>query len=202
MSDPLKWNMTLPNGQPLRWDMGPEYTWDGVIPASAYPRKAMQQNDISQTVTAAQEAAIMTKIDELNALIAAWAMTITDAQRQSYFKLSDRRLAFHEKCRDYMHQHPETVPPTIDMTEYDKDQNLFDATSRIIAKINTVLQPVVDTQTVAGADLLNADLFYYNYLPLEAKAGVPGAEDIHGDLKESYPGRGPGTPKAPAKPNP
>ena len=35
--EPLRYDMILPNGQPLRWDMGPEYTWDGNVPASAYP---------------------------------------------------------------------------------------------------------------------------------------------------------------------
>ncbi len=199
--EPLRFDMTLPDGQPLRWDMGPEFTWDGKVPARSYQNQhtPMQQNDLSIVITSQQEADIIAAADALIAKIAAFAMTITDDQRAGYFKLSDQRLPFHEKCRDYMHQQAATVPGTIDLTEYDKEQAAWDALGRIIAKVNTILQPLVDTQTVAGADMLNADLFYYNYLPLAAKAGTAGAEDIHSDLKASYPGRGPTTPKPATK---
>ncbi len=188
-------DMTLPNGQPLRFDM-PGAKWDGTVEELnlSTPHHPMQQNDLSITITSAQEADIIAAADALIAKIAAFAMTITDQQRQGYFKLSDMRLPFHEKCRDYMHQNAATVPSTIDVAEYDKDQAAWDALTRMIAKVNTILQPLVDTQTVAGADMLNADLFYYNYLPLAAKAGTASAQDIYGVLKQSYPGRGP-TPK-------
>ncbi|MEO6786036.1 MAG: hypothetical protein ABI318_07875 [Chthoniobacteraceae bacterium] len=201
MAEPLRWNMKLPDGQPLRWNMGPEYKWDGDIPPSAYPSHPMQQNDLSITIASAQEADFMAAADALIAKIAVFAITITDHQRQGYFKLSDARLPFHEKSRDYMHQNIPTVPGTIDPPEYDKDQAAWDVIGRMIAKAKTILQPLVDTQTVAGADLLSADLAYYNYLPLAAKAGIAGAEDIHSDLKSSYPGRGP-APKPPKPPTP
>lgn len=202
MPEPLRWDMTLPNGQPLRWDMGPEYTWDGNVPASAYPPTAMQQNDIAITITPAQETAFNAAAQALTDLIAAFTVTITDAQRATYFKLGDARLAFHNKCRDYMHQQPGTVPPTVNLTEYDKDETSRNAVDRMIAKANTILQPLVDTQTVLGADLLDADLSYYNYLPLAANAGQAGAQDIHGDLKTSYPGGRRPKPPAPPAPHP
>lgn len=41
--------MTLPNGQPLRWDMGPEYTWDGNVPESAYPDTTMTTDPATGT---------------------------------------------------------------------------------------------------------------------------------------------------------
>ena len=199
MATPLRWNMILPNGEPLRWNT-PGAKWNGNVEDIIQPHRPMQQNDLSITITAAKEADVIAKAEALRASIAEFAVTLTDAQRQGYFKLSDLRLPFHNKSRDYMHQQTATVPPgTIDLTEYDKDQAAWDSVGRMIAKVNTILQPLVDTQTVAGADMLNADLFYYNYLPLAARAGTPGAEDIHGDLKSVYPGRGP-TPKPPTPP--
>lgn len=39
--------MTLPNGEPLRWDMGPEFVWGGDVPASLYPTRHMPQIRVS-----------------------------------------------------------------------------------------------------------------------------------------------------------
>jgi hypothetical protein len=100
--------MILPNGEPLRHDMGPEYTWDGFVPASAFPNPhPMQQNNISIVITPVQEAAIMAKADELRALLAPF---LTDEERSSLFKLGDARLAFDTKASDYTHSRPNLVP--------------------------------------------------------------------------------------------
>lgn len=194
--------MTLPDGQQLRWDMGPEYTWDGMVPNSAYPPTAMQQNDIAIVITPAQETEIIGLADQLAEKIAVFARTLTDQQRQSYFKLGDARLAFHQKSHDYIHQQADTVPPTVNISAYDADKAAWECLSRITAKMATINRPLEDTQIVVGADLLNADLAYYNYLPLAAKAGISGAEVIYADLKGSYPGRGPKPPPAPTPPAP
>ncbi len=42
MPSPLRYDMTLPNGEPLRWDMGPEFTWDGDVPSHLQPNTTMQ----------------------------------------------------------------------------------------------------------------------------------------------------------------
>jgi hypothetical protein len=180
--------MTLPNGEPLRYDMGPEFVWNGNVPARFNPKHAMQQNDISITITAEQEAAILAKADELRTLIDAFAVSITDADRAGYFKLGDARLAFDEKCDNYMHQHPELVPAGINLAEYDRDGAAAEAIKRVRAKISTIDTRLADTQTVLGADRLDADLAFYNYLDFAARTGAAGAADIHSDLRGSYPG--------------
>ena len=43
MANPLRYDMILPNGEPLRWDMGPEFVWDGDVPAHLLPKKRMPQ---------------------------------------------------------------------------------------------------------------------------------------------------------------
>lgn len=101
---------------PLTWDSpglsfdSPGLTWDGEA-ANPNPDPTMLQNALSITITAAQEAAIITKADELLALIEVFAVSLTDEQRASIFKLGDARLAFDEKCDTYLHQNTGLVPP-------------------------------------------------------------------------------------------
>ena len=199
MGEKLRYDMILPDGQPLRWDM-PGMTWDGEVPALYNSTTPMQQNDLSITITPAQETAILAKIGELRALIEPFALSLTDDQRAAYFKLGDARLAFDEKCDNYLHQHPELVPPGISLLEYDKDGAAMAAIKRIIAKLTPLQNQLADTLTVAGADRLDADLTYYNYLEFAARTGAAGADDIHSELKEFFPGRRSGPTPPPPTP--
>lgn len=202
MGEKLRYDMILPNGEPLRFDM-PGMTWDGEVPASYNPPTPMQQNDLSITITQAAEDAILAKITELRALIDSWAVSLTDDDRAAYFKLGDARMAFDQKCDNYLHQHPDLVPPGISLAEYDKDGAAAAAIKRILAKLTPLETRLTDTLIVAGADRMDADLAFYNYLEFAARTGAAGADDIHDDLKATFPGsrrRGPQPPPAPPTP--
>jgi len=202
MGEKLRYDQILPNGKPLRWDM-PGMTWDGEVPASYYPKKPMQQNDLSIVITQAAEEAILTKVAELDALLTAFAVSLTDEQRASYFKLGDGRMAFDQKCDNYMHQHPDLSPPGISLAEYDKDGVAIAALKRILAKVTPLETRITDTLIVAGADRMDADLSFYNYLDYASRTGAAGADDIRDDLRRSFPGgrrRGPQPPATPPTP--
>lgn len=188
MPEPLRYDMILPNGEPLRWDMGPEYTWDGTVPNSTNPTTPMQQNDISITIPADAEADILATIELLRSKLAPFTVNLTDDERASYFKLGDKRAAFDQKCDAYIHQRPDTVPPTVNVAEYDKDGAARAALLRVKAKLDAISAPVTDALITIGADRMDANTAYYHYLPLAAASGVPGAEAIHAELKATYPG--------------
>lgn len=188
MPEPLRFDMILPNGEPLRWDMGPEFTWDGDVPSHLYPNQPMQQNDYSQIIPPEAEADILATAELLRTKLAPYNLSLTDDERASYFKLGDKRAAFDQKCDAYIHQRPDTVPPTVNVPEYDKDGSARAALQRIQAKLDEISAPVTDTIITIGADRMDANTAYYHYLPLAAKAGVAGTEGIHAELKDTYPG--------------
>jgi hypothetical protein len=194
--------MILPNGEPLRWDQ-PGAKWDGTVEELnlSTPNRPMQQNDIDITITTDAEALVHTKAAELRAaILAAGGRTLTDDERARYFKLGDARLPFHAKSNNHMHQRADLVPPTVDVPKYDKDEGSNQAAQRMLASVAGAIAPLTDMAIILGSDLLSADLAFYYYLPLAIRAKTPGAEAVYDDLKESWPGRGPG-PKPP-KPNP
>ena len=148
----------------------------------------MQQNDISIIVPKEAADDILATAELLRTKIAVFSKTISDAERAGYFKLGDARLAFDQKCDAYIHQHPELVPFTISVPEYDKDGAAMDVFNSFSAKISTINSLINDTLVVLGADRLAADLAFYNWLPMAADAGLPSAENIHKDLQDTYPG--------------
>jgi hypothetical protein len=49
-----------------------------------------------------------------------------------------------------------------------------------------------------GSDRLDADLLFYAFLGFSARTGAAGAQEIHDDLRTTYPGRR--TPRTPPTP--
>jgi hypothetical protein len=145
-----------------------------------------------------QRGAWHAKADELRALLAPYLISLTDEERSSLFKLGDARLAFDAKSDDYIHARPDLVPASIDVTEYDKDGAAWGAIQRMIAKVSTVVGELTDTAMRIGSDRLDTDLQFYASLGFSTRIGAPGAQDIHDDLKTTYPGRR--TPRTPPTP--
>ncbi len=166
--------MKLPSGEPLRYDMGPEFRWDGNVPENLYPKKPMQQNDISITITQDAEDDVLAKAE----------------------------VAFDQKSDNYMHQRTDLVLPNVDLPEYDKDGASTESIKRTRAKVGTIDTMLADTLIVLGSNRLDADLKFYHYLEFIADSGAAGAAEIHADLKATYPGRNKpkATPPPPATP--
>jgi hypothetical protein len=163
----------------------------------------MQQNDASIVIPAEAEADILATIELLRTKLAPFTRSLTDDERASYFKLGDKRAAFDQKCDNFMHQRPDTVPPTVNVPEYDKDGAARACFLRIDAKLAEINTPVTDTLIVIGADRMDANTAYYHYLPLAADAGVAGADGLHAELKATYPGgRRARVPTTPTPPTP
>jgi len=195
-------DMVLPNGQPLRFDMAGA-RWDGTVEELnlSTPNTPMQQDEIDITITTDAEGAVIAKAAALRAAILEWAVVLTQDQRDALFKLGDARMAFHDKSKNHFHQNAALTSPTVNMPKYDRDQAAFDALGRIKAAVKGATDPLDDTETLLGSDLLSADVAQYNYLPLLIRAKTAGAEAVYDDLKESWPGRGPGSkpPKPPTQ---
>lgn len=190
MPEPLRWDMTLPNGEPLRFDMGPEFTWDGDVPEHLYSPKRMQQNLISKTITTEAHDAILAKINELRVLIEAQCVVVPNDMRDELFRLGDSRRMYDEKCDDYMHQQPATKPAEIDLPEYDRDGTVYKCTNAWLALLRPAVALIEGTNALAGSDRMSADLMYTSYLKVGKRIGVPNAEAIYNDIMQHYPGGG------------
>ena len=176
MATPLRWNMILPNGEPLRWNT-PGARWGGTVeevmaalePQNP-PNKMSTQNLVSGTMTETQKTAIQGAVQTILANLP-YAVDLTIDQRQSVVKAGDKRLAFLYRCRDLVNQNPAWLPATFPKAEFLNDLGLFDDLGPVESAQRQALEKTSDTRMAAGSDAMVAGLILYGI----AKAAGQGA---------------------------
>ena len=155
-------------------------------------------NRISAELTAANKTAILTKIDEITALLP-FLLNLTVEERSTLPKMGAFRDGMDEAFAMEMMAHPEMVPGFVDMTELAGDRALRAALRDLFQRVGALCEALGDTQTAAGVDVYMAYLSFYNNVKQAAKRNVPGANTVQENLKRFF-RRGGGTPTPPPTP--
>ncbi len=194
---PLRMDMTLPDGQPLRFDMGPEFTWDGKVPERYYQNQtnpSMSQDLISADLaqTLADEiitdfAAIRAKMDFLKAY--------TAEQKSHFPKLGTGNLAFENIMRAAADENPGKLAGDFSLAKWDQDRN-FSATFRpVVAVAQKLTSDMEDTLLAADSDSYDAANEAYNDLKRDAVG--PKIDEARAMRRERARGNTPKPPKTP-----
>ncbi len=200
MATPLRWDMTLPNGQKLRFDM-PGARWDGtveeVMAALNQQNNTPMTNDnrVSATILAADITAILAAFTTIRTKLP-FLIQVGAQERIELPKLGEKTLGFHEKCTTYMASNPEFIPPFVTPAEVAKDIALRDQFHQFLPQLIELYNLITGTEMVVGSEIYMADLAYYQSVREAARRGRPGAEAIYNDLQTRFPG----APKAAATP--
>lgn len=202
MAEPLRYGMTLPNGQPLRWNMGPQFVWGGNVPNNLYPPYVMSDNNrLSITISDADKAAILAAIQTIRTKLP-FLLTLSDSERGELLKLGDKSKGYDAKCAAYMASHPQFIPHGVDAAETAKDRAALIPMMEIYSAYFPLGRDIESTMMIFGHEIMVANNGYYQSVKLSAKMHMPEAEPIYNDLKERYPGRGGGPSAPPAPPTP
>lgn len=105
--------------------------------------------------------------------------------------MDDSRIPFVGKCLQYAKKEKMIVPPYVDITELEKDYNLFTSLQNLSREINRLADMINDTRIAAGSDAYVASLSLYNSVKQAAKMNVPGTKPIVDDLKKTFDSFGP-----------
>ncbi len=157
-------------------------------------------NRISAELTSANKNTILTKLDEITALLP-FLLNLTTEEKSSLPKMSTIRSGMDEAFALEMAAHPELVPGFVDLAEVNKDRALRSALREIFQQLGPLCEGVDDTQTAAGVDTYMAYLSFYSNVKQAAKRNVPGANTILDNLKRFFPRGGGGGP-TPTPPTP
>ena len=197
MPTPLRWDMTLPNGQPLRWDT-PGARWDGNVEDLNLQNTAMStDNRITATLSDADLTAILGHITAIQALLP-FRISIPSSERNQLGKFGDKSQAFDEKIAQYESQRPDLVPTFTSVPEATKDRQLIAKMRAVNGALSQLADDCQSTELVLGSDIADHDKAFYAAVRLAAQNGVAGAQAIYDDLKQRYPS----VPKKPATPKP
>lgn len=197
MPEPLRWDMILPDGQPLRLDMGPEFRWDGNVPEHLYPSTSAMNSDnkISATISAEDKALILAAFNTIKTKLP-FRVNLTPEGRRSTPAIATERGGMNTTFPMEMNAHPELVPSYVDMAEVSKDSALWEALDEIEAAAREVCEGIADTKQVVGNDLLLAYLSFYSNAGQAAKRSVAGIQAVYDNLRRYF-RRGGTTPATP-----
>ncbi len=190
MPEPLRWDMILPNGEPLRFDMGPEFVWGGNVPDNlnqTYPPMS-EDNKISATLSAANLTAVLAALDTIETLMP-FLVALTDEQRRELLSIGDKGMGFNDKIAGYMVSHPAFIPNYVDTAEVTKDRTLNGQVMQVLTRVRTFCSNLEDTHRVLNSDVQLANLGYFNNTAQAAKRGQADADTIYKDLSARFPGR-------------
>lgn len=191
MATPLRYNMTLPNGQPLRWDT-PGARWDGTVEevmAANEPNNKMNNSSDNRISVTIPDQTVTDVLGHIDGIETALNFLISRDPGDVSVMLGEKSAGFDEKCAAYMGSNPEFLPGFVDPAEVTKDRAARAQMMKILARLNPLFAKVTDTFNVLGNELYSADLAYYNSTDEAARRGRAGAKAIHDDLAARYPGR-------------
>jgi len=156
-------------------------------------------NRISASISAANKAAILAKIAEIEGLLP-FLINLTAEEKSSLPKMSTIRDGMDETFSQEMTAHPDLVPGYTDTTELAADRALRTDLRDILQRVSALCEGVEDTMTAAGVDTYLAYLSFYNNVKQAARRNVPGSNTVLDNLKRFFP-RG-GAQPPPPPPNP
>lgn len=162
----------------------------------------MPYSNISQEITPAQYDTLVTKLNEVKALLT-FLINLTPEERQSLPKMGESKQPFVTKALQYAQSFPQIAPPFINLTELAKDRGLALTLQQFTQLVRPWLQAIEDTELAVGSEAYVAALAIYQSAGQAAKANVPGAAAIYADLKTHFEqDNTPAAPPAPPAPNP
>ena len=197
MSTPLRFDMKLPNGMPLRLDQKGarlDGTVEEVMAALAEEQNQATNmtkkfNRISITVTPETKTQILSHITALEELLG-MCISLEDEDRSSIPKLGDKTVGYDQKAYGYMQSHPAYISPLFPLPEYEKDKTAREDFLTWNARLQLLARRSDDTTMLLGSEMVQADNAYMNNAGEAAHRGQAEAEPIYNDLSEANPHRG------------
>ena len=188
--------MTLPNGEPLRWDT-PGARWDGtveeVMAALNPPDTTMStQNLVSAALTAQAVTNITTAIATIRTNLP-FLLSLNDNQRRQLQNVTDATQGIVQSAITFVQQNPGALPGDFNLVEFNKDAALLAPLQQVTALISSLNNDASDTMRSIYSDLFTETLDIYAY----AKSSPHAASyaDFINTVKTRY-ATGPRPPKA------
>ena len=144
-------------------------------------------NRISAIIAPADKSDVLAAIQTIRTKLP-FLVNLTADERRKLVKMSDKTIAFDEKCASYMAMHPELVPSFVNAIELAKDRALRVALNDILNELRQLTEGIEDAIMLASSEAYLADLSFYQNVRQATQRGVVGADTIYTDLKQRFPG--------------
>lgn len=174
MGTPLRWNMILPNGEPLRWDT-PGARWGGtveeVMAAIEQKKKSMNQNLVSAELAAQAVTDINTALATIRTKLP-FLINLTPEQRRNLKHAASSGQGVIQDSLTFVAQNPSAMPGDFDAAEFAKDGALLSAFGPVAASVAQLAEDVDDTFIALQADLYSEFLDVYAFAKANNRKGT------------------------------
>ncbi|MDO4229397.1 MAG: hypothetical protein Q4C98_06255 [Capnocytophaga sp.] len=147
----------------------------------------MNKNSISVQLPQEVITQLETKFREIKELLAPYTVSLTNDERMTLPKMSDKSIAFVGKVVDYTASSPKFIPPMMEVEELKKDFEAHKALSPILAMAQQLVDILKDSQIVTGSEAYTQSLLYYASVKMAVKLGDSEAKAVHEDLGKRFP---------------
>jgi len=128
---------------------------------------------------------VIQKLKEVESLLP-FIVDLSPDEIRSLPKLGRKSLKFVESALTYARQHPNFVPPYLNVNEQERDLQLTRQLVEIMEVLNPLSEKVNDTCFAAGAEAYASARVFYGSIKAAARAGVPGVDAIAMDLGRTF----------------
>lgn len=205
MATPLRWNMILPNGEPLRFNT-PGARWGGTVEEVMAAIAAEQQNNnmnnnnrINATLSASDQTAALAHYTGLQTLMP-FMRAMTADEKKTINDAANGRLPFTQQACQYAQQHPEIIPATFSLPAFVQTVAFLTAFVAVYNADASNHEKVVDTFRLANSDGYDEALKIYNYFKAANTNGD--YNDVVAQLGSYFKGQGKKKTTPPATPTP
>jgi hypothetical protein len=148
------------------------------------------ENVVSIQIPPVEMQEIMTKLQEVSAILNPYLIALSPEERKTIPKMNDKTRPFVEKTLDYAKSNPEFAPSYMSVPELQIDMKAVYDLSNILQLLEPMLDNVNDTEMLSGSEAYVAALTYYNSVKHAAKMNVLSAKAIYEDLSKRFEGQG------------
>lgn len=123
----------------------------------------MSNNRINTVIASEDMKAITTAFDTINQRLN-FAVNLTDAEKQSLLRLSDKNRMFLRKMLDALDRHPDVLPSRFDVNEFRNDVELHFQLAQLLQTTRLLAETIEDTYRLSGSEAYLSALTAYKYL--------------------------------------
>jgi len=129
------------------------------------------------------------KISEVQQLLTPYVITLSDEERRSLIKTSDKTISFVTKSNEYSKSNPEFIPNFMEVDQFNSNLDNYTSLLPVMKLANQLCGNLNDTTLMNGSDAFSASLQYYNFVKQADKNNVTNAKEIYADLSVRFTGR-------------
>ena len=140
----------------------------------------MPYANISATLSAADVTAVKNALTSIRGILT-FLINLTNKELMSLVKTGPGSVGFVQTALTYAKDHPEILPSTFDVPEFDRDVTLFTQLSELLALVLALANALNETTKAVGSEAKKAALQFYDLLKNAAKTN-PGLQPLVDEL--------------------